>query len=179
MRTVKPEITGEEPNILIREPVLKDGLSVHQLVERCPPLDLNSQYAYNLMGGYFAKTCAVAEVDGKIVGFLLGFIPPDKQDRFFVWQVAVDKEHRRGGTAQKLLYDILSRPACAQVRFVEATATPSNEASKKFFSNFATRTQGRIEFSPFLSREDLGGEHEEELLITIGPFTPLHTTKNE
>jgi len=25
----------------------------------------------------------------------------------------------------------------------------------------------------------LGGEHEEELLITIGPFTPLHTTKNE
>lgn len=105
MRTVKPEITGEEPNILIREPVLKDGLSVHQLVERCPPLDLNSQYAYNLMGGYFAKTCAVAEVDGKIVGFLLGFIPPDKQDRFFVWQVAVDKEHRRGGTAQKLLAD--------------------------------------------------------------------------
>ena len=149
------------------------------MVGRCPPLDLNSQYAYNLLGGYFAKTSAVAVSDGEIVGFISGFIPPEKPDRYFLWQVAVDEGFRRGGTAQKMFFEILSRPECAQVQFVEATATPSNEASKKFFTNFSLRVQGRIDFSPFLSREDMGGDHEEELLITIGPFSSLYVSNKE
>ena len=141
---------------------------------RCPPLDLNSQYAYNLTCGYFAKTSAIAVIDDDVVGFLSGFCPPDKPDRLFVWQVAVDERLRGKGAARKLLDDILSRPTCADVRYVEATVTPSNDASKKFFTNFAQSVQANVEFTPFLSSDDLGGAHEEERLLTIGPFTPLY-----
>lgn len=163
-----------EATIIVREPILKDGAEIYDLVKASPPLDLNSQYFYFLFSSYFAKQGAVAVVEGKIIGGLLGFIPPEKPDRYFVWQVFVSEDYRGCGIAEKLLDHILGRKANTACRYVEATVGGSNTASLSFFNRFAKRKNVELKKSSFLTKADFkGGDHEEEDLLTIGPLPPL------
>lgn len=77
-------------NIKIRQPTHLDGVSINRLVEQCPPLDKNSLYCNLLVCTHFSNTSAVAEVDGKLVGFVSGYFIPNEEKTLFIWQVAVD-----------------------------------------------------------------------------------------
>ncbi len=57
-----------EVSVQFRKPKLEDGLAIYHLIQASPPLDVNSSYLYFLQASHFADTCAVAEVDGQIVG---------------------------------------------------------------------------------------------------------------
>ena len=46
--------------IKITSPSKKDGSAVVKLIERCPPLDLNSTSHYLIQSHYFSKTCSIA-----------------------------------------------------------------------------------------------------------------------
>lgn len=134
-------------------------------------LDQNSAYKYIMMCEYFSETCVVAKEKGKVVGFVTGFIPPEKQDVVFVWQVGVDSSQRGKGIASKMLHELFNREACKDVRFLEATVTPSNQASQSLFKGFAKKNNTKCDVSEFF-KEDLfpTDEHEEELRFRIGPI---------
>ncbi|MGS0756553.1 hypothetical protein ACVBEH_19100 [Roseateles sp. GG27B] len=51
-----------------RELQRRDGAALHRLIAACPPLDLNSIYAYLLLCLHHSQTSVVAEIDGQIVG---------------------------------------------------------------------------------------------------------------
>ena len=153
-----------------REPVAADAVAICALVGRCGVLDPNSTYCYLLLATHFAATCAVAVRAGRIVGFVSGYLVPARPSTLFIWQVAVDPAVRGQGVALRLLAAILDRPACRAVRHLEATVTPSNAASWALFRALARDRRARIERRRHISSADLGGTHEPEDLVRIGPF---------
>jgi L-2,4-diaminobutyric acid acetyltransferase len=161
----------DNPRIVLRRPVLEDGKQVYDLIERCPPLDLNSSYCYFLLCSHFSDTCVVAEDNGRLVGFLSAYLIPDRADTLFVWQMAVDESARGQGLAGRMLDYLLAQPCCADVRSVETTVSPSNQSSRRVFIRLAERLQSGSHEEPFLEASHFGNEgHEEERLIRIGPW---------
>ncbi len=157
-------------NLKIRKPNANDGVAIHQLIENCPPLDLNSTYLYLLQSTHFAETCVVAEVDGQVAAFLSGYIKPSSPNTFFLWQVAVGDLLRGQGMAKQLIDEVLKREACSQVEFLETTITPDNQASWGLFRSFAKEHAAQLVDEVFFTSQQLGGNHEQEVLVKIGPF---------
>lgn len=156
-------------SITFREPRVDDANKIWELVQNNKPLDENSKYLYVLLCHQFSKTCVVAEYDSKIVGFLSGFISPKNHDTLFVWQAAVDDSYRNKGVAKELVFKAFSQTDY-DVRFVEATVTPSNKASLKFLQNFAAQLDADFVKTPLFSSDVLGDGHEQEDLVRIGPI---------
>ena len=45
--------------VTLAVPAVGDAKAIHALVGSCPPLDLNSTYAYLLLCAHFAETCVI------------------------------------------------------------------------------------------------------------------------
>ena len=157
----------------LREPERNDGAALHSLVRACPPLDLNSAYAYFLLADHFSGTLVVAENEEGLAGAVTAYILPDRPDTLFVWQIAVAPGARRAGLGGKMLRELLRRPSCSRVKFIETTISPSNMASKRLFISLAQWLGCGVETGLFLSGDDFPEVgHEEEFLYRIGPFGP-------
>lgn len=75
-------------------------------------LDLNSSYSYLLWCRDFAGTSVVARgEDGGPIGFVTGYVRPERPQTLVVWQVAVDDEHRGRGLAGAMLDGLTDRVA--------------------------------------------------------------------
>ena len=151
-----------------------DGRAVHRLVAQCPPLDLNSLYAYLLLSEHHADTCVLAE-DGarNVVGFVSAYIPPRHPDVLFVWQVAVHPSARGCGLGRRMLRHVLGRAASSAVRYIETTVGPGNAASRSVFAGLARQLHADCSENALFELELFGpAGHEEERLLRIGPFQP-------
>jgi L-2,4-diaminobutyric acid acetyltransferase len=170
----------EDISIRLRSPVLEDGKAVHELIQRCPPLDLNSSYNYFLLCSHFRETCVVAEANDRIVGFLSAYLIPGRPDTLFIWQVAVDEAGRGQGLAGRMLEHVAARPVCANVTTLETTISPSNLSSRRVFERFAEKHQAESSEETFLEAHHFGTEaHEDERLIRIGPWNQTSTMQRE
>lgn len=161
------------PDFSFRRPTVTDGRSVHDLVAACPPLDSNSLYLNLLQCTHFAETCVVAELTAtkEMSGFVSGYLIPGDPSTLFIWQVAIAESARRRGLAHRMLIELLQRPACAQVRRLQTTITPSNTGSWALFRSLASSLDGAFDERVAFDRElHLDGVHESEILVTIGPF---------
>jgi L-2,4-diaminobutyric acid acetyltransferase len=146
---------------------------VWRLARDSASLDLNSPYCYLLLCSHFADTSLVAEERGEIVGFVAAYRPPIRPDSIFVWQIAVAASHRGAGLASRLLAALVAQPAVRDVRQLEATVTPSNDASRRLFLGFARRFGVPCrEESGFPAQLFPLAEtaHEAEILLCIGPL---------
>lgn len=134
-------------------------------------LDQNSAYKYIMMCEYFAETCVVAKQNDNLVGFVTAFIPPERSDVVFVWQIGVDSSQQGKGIASKLLNELISRKGCQDVRFVEATVTPSNKASQSLFRKLAREHDTKCDVNEFFTQDLFPNDnHEEELNFRVGPI---------
>lgn len=140
------------------------------LAERTPTLDLNSPYAYLMACLHFHETSIVAEEDGRLIGFVTAYRPPVSPDAVFVWQVVVDADQQGRGIAGRMLDEVLARKACEDVRYLEATVTPSNEGSQRLFRGLAERRGVECHEQPCFAASMFPGEHEDEILLRIGPL---------
>ncbi|GJM05393.1 MAG: L-2,4-diaminobutyric acid acetyltransferase [marine bacterium B5-7] len=172
MNTNKREQNNEPLNQrVLREPNIADGVAVNRLISDCPPLDNNSTYCNLLQCTHFSKTSCLLELDGEVVGFISAYLLPDKPNTLFVWQVAIAKSARKQGFASKMLAKILQRPICKHVRYLETTITKSNQASWGMFIKFAEKLNSHYSESEQFSQEiHFAGEHDDEHLLSIGPF---------
>ena len=161
-------------------PSIRDGKAVHALVAACKPLDLNSTYAYLLLSEHFAGTCVLARQDGRAVGFVSAYVPPERGETIFVWQVAVAADARGQGLARRMLQELLARPAVRGCRFLETTVTPSNAPSTRLFRGLARELGAPLEEKPMFQEEDFGAErHEAETLFRVGPFSGRFEPRKE
>lgn len=156
---------------LFRNPTAKDGPAVHALIERCPPLDTNSLYANLLQCSHFADSCVLAEQAGALVGWISGYRPPHEPDALFVWQVAVAPEARGQNLGVRMLDALFQMPAAFDATRLITTVTPSNQPSRAMFARFAEIHGCQMEARAYFDRDShLGGLHESEELISIGPL---------
>ncbi|KGM07091.1 L-2,4-diaminobutyric acid acetyltransferase [Methylophaga thiooxydans] len=157
--------------ITLRAPTAEDGAAVYELIAQCPPLDTNSMYCNLLQSSHFSDTSVAAELDEDIVGFISGYVLPKQPDTLFIWQVAVGEKARGQGLASRMLRDILQRPACQQVKYIETTITPDNRASWALFESLANKLSAQLNHSVMFDRQQhFAGQHETEMLVKIGPI---------
>nr|WP_062049674.1 diaminobutyrate acetyltransferase [Bacillus sp. JCM 19034] len=170
MKNQGTPVASKTDQVIYSKPTVEDGAGMWKVVKEST-LDQNSAYKYIMMCEFFAETCVVAKVADEVVGFLTAFIPPERQDVVFVWQIGVHSSQRGKGLASKMLEELINRPGCNDVKFVEATITPSNEASQALFRRLSTRFDTNCEVQECFS-EDLFPEegHEKELTFRIGPI---------
>ena len=136
-------------------------------MRRCPPLDVNSAYAYSLLGFSFRETCVVAEDSSNLVGLCSGYRQPDDPETLFVWQVAVDASARGHGLGGRMLEQAFSGSGC---RRIQTTISPSNTASRRLFRRFAESRGMVLRETTFLpAYQTEAGLHEEENLISLTP----------
>lgn len=155
----------------IGAPSSTDGATVHALIAACPPLDTNSMYCNLLQCSHFAGTSAIARDAEGVLGFVSGYRPPAQPDVLFVWQVAIAPRGRGQRLAGRLIEDILGRPECRRVRFIETTITADNEASWALFRSIARRGNAELHHAPHFERDEhFLGSHATEHLVRIGPF---------
>jgi L-2,4-diaminobutyric acid acetyltransferase len=167
---------GYDWSAVLRPPRGTDAIAIRDLVAETGVLDLNSTYAYLLLATDFAETSIVAEVSGKLQGFITGYRPPPRPDVLFVWQVAVASTAQRGGLAAAMLDNLVHRVRARRgggPLTVEATVSAGNVRSRAFFGAFARRhgvpLHEQVHFTA--GQLDPDGAHEDEPLLTIGPIS--------
>ncbi|PTM59620.1 diaminobutyrate acetyltransferase [Desmospora activa DSM 45169] len=161
-----------------RAPRKEDGLDVWRLIKEAGTLDLNSPYSYLMLCDLFSDTCVIAEEKGKIVGFVSAFLSPDSPDTIFIWQVGVAQSQRGKGLGKRLLREVLRRKACAGVRFLEATVSPSNIPSQSLFRSLAREKKTNCRTRKRYGEELFPGNgHEAEWTFRIGPLNKTESTK--
>ena len=165
-----PQVMNDYPSL--RKPIAEDGPTLNQLVANCSPLDPNSLYCNLLQCTHFRDTCVAAELHGQLVGFVSGYLPPSKANTLFIWQVAIAESQRGQGLAKNMLKALLHQLRERQVNFLETTITPDNQASWALFKSLASELGTKLESAVWFERErHFGGDHPEEHLLRIGPFS--------
>ena len=151
----------------IDRPHVVDGAALWRIAKDSGNLDLNSSYSYLLWCRDFAGTSVVARVGDTPVGFVTGYVRPERPRTLVVWQVAVDAAARGHGVAAAMLDALFDR--VPEVDHLEATVTPDNTGSIALFSRFAERRGAAVRRSELFDAELLGDGHEPEILFRIGP----------
>ena len=160
--------TEPETSIILRTPTPDDGASVFNLISQCPPLDTNSMYCNLIQCSHFANTSAAAVINEKLMGFISGYLIPQRPDTLFIWQVAVGEQARGRGLATKMLLHILERN---NVNYLETTITKSNRASWALFEGMAKKLNADIQTSVMFDQElHFANQHDTEMLVKLGPF---------
>lgn len=158
---------------ILRAPRQQDAYAIHQLIAACPPLDLNSVYAYLLLSEHFSRTCVVACRGADIDGFISAYRHPDETDTLFIWQVAVHARARGQKLGQRMLSHLLEQ--VDTLRFLETTVSRDNLASRRMFVAFAESLAVPLEESEFFDEKAFGAqEHPSEPLLRIGPLAVAH-----
>jgi L-2,4-diaminobutyric acid acetyltransferase len=159
----------KDSKIKITFPTKKNGSAVAKLIQRCPPLDLNSTYHYLIQSHYFNQTCSIAFEDEKVIAFVSGFIKPTNKNCLFIWQVAIDEGKRGKGLGIELIEFLLDQNK--NVNTIETTITKNNIASRRMFQKISEKYEARIsEEALFDKHEDFSNEHDSEILFTISPI---------
>lgn len=164
------------PDLHLREPRLEDGAALHALIRSCPPLDVNSAYAYFLLCDHFRHTSVVAEDgEGRLLGAITAYVRPDDPETLFVWQVASHADARGQGLGKRMLSEVADRPAAANCTRLQTTIGPSNAASRRLFASWAESRGLSVREEAYLEPDhfDAGdgeGAHEAECLFTLHPL---------
>ena len=90
------------------------------------------QRAHPIFFYELGEDALVAEEDGKVVGFLLGFIARSADPVGYVHLVGIDPHHRRRGVGQKLYGRFMERCRDSGARRLKAIAAVGNEGSNEF-----------------------------------------------
>ena len=145
---------------------------MYRIVKESKVLDVNSSYSYLLWSKYFSKTSIIATCEDEVIGFVSGFLQPESPDTLFVWQVAVDQKFRGHGLATKLIKQLIAKlDQEKDVRYLEATVTPSNIPSRRLFEGVAHKNKTKCIVSECFSENQFTEEdHEPEFKFRIGPI---------
>src|SRR5690606_34346058 len=123
----------------------------------------NSIYCNLLQCSHFADTAVAVFKNQELVGFVSGYILPKEPSTLFVWQVVISESARGRGLAKRMLKHLLARAFCSDVRYIETTITPENEASWALFRSLTrdldTELNSRVYFE---KKQHFGGEHDDE-----------------
>jgi ribosomal protein S18 acetylase RimI-like enzyme len=93
---------------------------------------------------HFHATSLIAEDNGTMTGFLVGFVSPSAPGEAYIHYVAVRPEHRGRGLARRL-YDAFHDQARERgCRVVRAITSPGNETSIAFHRRMGFDVRGPV-----------------------------------
>ncbi|UFU00300.1 GNAT family N-acetyltransferase [Radiobacillus kanasensis] len=78
---------------------------------------------------HFQTTSFVAEENGKMIGFLVGFLSQSQPNEAYIHLIAIDPKNRGNGLASKLYETFFAEVAKLGVRTVRCITSPVNKQS--------------------------------------------------
>jgi diaminobutyrate acetyltransferase len=120
-------------SIVIRKAREKEFLNVYEFIASCGVLETYGAHFYRIVIRYFRDTCYLAERDGKILGFMWGFLSQTDPHTFFLWQIGVDPSTRGEGIGGRILEAAERELAERGCHRIELTIDPSNRPSQRLF----------------------------------------------
>lgn len=124
-----------------------------------------------LQSSHFARTSILVEDHEGLQGWISGYLIPDEPHTLFVWQVAVARAARGRKLGKRMIKKLVSRERLRDVTHIKTTITRDNAASWGLFHSVASELGAELTSAPHFDRQaHLGGEHETEFMVTIGPF---------
>ncbi len=156
--------------IEFRHPLVSDGDALKCLLATTPVLDGNSVQCTLLQCSHFAKTSVAAFLNGRLVGFVSAYYPPNEPHTLFVWQVVVSQPLRDLGMGKKMLHWLIAQPECQQaVKMVTAIGI-KNSSSWSMFDGFA-RDIGALPIKSFVTPiNNSTSAQPDEYLLRIEPL---------
>lgn len=92
----------------------------------------SSERAHPVFFYELGEKALIAEDDGEVVGFLLGFLAPKDPPVAYVHLVGIHPDHRRRGVGKQLYEEFTARAKEAGARSVLAITMVGNEGSIRF-----------------------------------------------
>lgn len=161
----------------LRAPTVDDGARIWRIARDSQVLDTNTSYAYLMWCRDFAATSVVAEIDGVVAGFVIGYRRPQAPDVLFVWQVAVDHAYRGRGLGVAMLERLMNNCVAQGVSTLETTISDDNAASIAMFGSLARRRGANIADYSLFESADFPDDHEAERLYRITSPNTLEEIK--
>lgn len=153
-----------------RPPTVRDAAKIWALAPQRSTPAQDSCYAFVLLCSHFSDTGIVAEENGQITGYALGYRPPIRPDDAFIWQLGVAAGHDRAELIPRLLEEVLARRANRDARFLCITASPHDHALREELQQVARRLGTRCAVEACFPAELFTGEHPGETLLRVGPL---------
>lgn len=144
--------------IHLRPTTIVDGLPVFNLVNSCPEISVKPALSYFSLCGDFSHTSIVAELGERILGFVGGYRPPERENTLVVTVIAVDEGVRKMGLASEMLSDLLSRLSTVGVVNLEVVSAKSNKAAKAVIDGYAEKNSLECNTEDYLSSKELAGQ---------------------
>ena len=144
---LKPELTSpvnqsfaqDWSPLEIRMPTVADLSGIVTVVRSCEPfLTAHMSYIYWMNIRNHGETCAVAELNGELVGWCS--ISPTPSGKYFLHQLGIAPRARRRGVGESLLDFLLNKLKKQTAAFeLEFTIDRKNGAAQTLFKGFAER----------------------------------------
>ena len=102
-----------------------------------------SRLVHRLFFDHFSDTSFAAEEDGRLVGFLIGFVSQSRAGEAYVHMLGVAPEHRATGLGRELyerFFAVVQERDCTVVR---AITSPVNEGSIAFHRSLGFEVEPR------------------------------------
>lgn len=117
----------------------------------------SSERAHPIFFYELGTQALIAEDEGEVVGFLLGFISPQDPPVAYVHLVGIHPDHRRLGVGKELYARFTERAGAAGAGLLKAITTVGNEGSIRFHealgfdvdevADYAGRGRSRVVFT--------------------------------
>ncbi len=130
----------------LRKASFDDYIKLYELIGEIEGIVQHPTHFYKIMITYFGNSIPIVSLNGRIVGFLLGFVSQTDPDEFFIWQLGVSPQHRGKGIAGKIMDYTLSIATESGCRRITATVETTNKPSQLLFesSGFSIVTNNRL-----------------------------------
>ncbi len=148
MRHMSKLLSVKDEALEMRTAKEPEYLEVHDLVRRCPPLEVYDAHVYKIMIRYFGKYCYVARKGKRVVGWVMGFPVSANPDTYFLWQIGIDADMQGSGLGTRLLKFVEMDLCEKRCRRIELTIDPENRPSQKLFDKNGYRNRSSTEGSP-------------------------------
>ncbi|WP_455368285.1 GNAT family N-acetyltransferase [[Eubacterium] cellulosolvens] len=105
-------------HVRIRTVKEKDFLEIMNLASKCNPIPIERDSIYHLFTKYFSNTCFVAEMDDKIVGYILGFISQLEKNVAYIHNICVSPDLRRkkiGSNLYQIFFQSMKKEKCKKI----------------------------------------------------------------
>jgi phosphoribosylamine--glycine ligase len=133
------------PRQCLRPASEDDFLAVCDLAAGCPPLEAYPAHQVKILLRYHGDVCFVAETDGEIDAFEMGFGSSRRPGTYFLWQIGVAPGRQGTGLGRRLLTHVEREVARRGWRRIEVTVDPENHPSRKLFEAMGYRNISRRE----------------------------------
>lgn len=123
---------GIMEDILIRSAVPSDCESILAVVPGWWGRPIESDMFSRFFLAHFSETCLIAERDGRMVGFLIGFLSQTREDEAYIRFVVVHPQERSAGVG-RALYEMFFQVAAKHGRrIIRSVTSPANMNSVAF-----------------------------------------------